>query len=290
MSDSLTSMSADPEDDRRLERSEVLPLLRWAGSKKRQFSSLKHYFPCHYKCYVEPFAGSAAFFFRMGPSRARLNDINKNVIEFYREVQIEPIDFYRKFRKLLRNRRNYYLVREEFKALKQSRKKSIYFYYLNRNCFNGIYRTNKAGEFNVPFSNDRVSPYLDEQQFLESTLRLSKADITNLDFEELCNNFAKKDDFFYLDPPYYREGCRIFNEYNARPFQQDDIARLSLTLETLQRKGANFLLSFARTKEAETLAARWNSQAKRVTRSIAGNPNKRRQQVELLIYNYDTNA
>jgi DNA adenine methylase len=267
-----------------------LPLLRWAGSKKRQFNRLQNYFPPKVKCYIEPFAGSAAFFFRLRPLRARLNDINKNVTDFYKLVRDEPAEFYRDFCQQPRNRKHYYFLREKFNQMRGGRDKSICFYYLNRNCFNGIYRTNKLGEFNVPFSDSRVSPYLEQLQFLESVRQVSRTEIHNLDFEEFCDEYAEKGDFVYLDPPYFREGHRIFNEYNAFPFACADFGRLSRTLDRLDQRGTNFLLSFARTGATDKLGRKWHCKAVQVMRTIASNPIKRRKQVELLIYNYDIDA
>jgi DNA adenine methylase len=150
---------------------ELLPLLRWAGSKKRQYESLKKIFPASFNTYAEPFAGSAAFFFRLKPQAARLNDINKNVVHFYRDCRTLSSEFYEDFAALPRSRRRYYELRQTFNSLPRSRQKSILFYYLNRNCFNGIHRTNKRGEFNVPFSDDRVSPYLGKKNFAKAPKR-----------------------------------------------------------------------------------------------------------------------
>ncbi|WP_456797079.1 DNA adenine methylase [Bradyrhizobium sp. USDA 4473] len=89
---------------------ELLPLLRWAGSKKRQYEHLKRYFPKHFNAYIEPFAGSAAFFFRLRPSVAHLNDINENVVRFYQDCRKSPSEFYEQFAKIPRSRRRYYTL------------------------------------------------------------------------------------------------------------------------------------------------------------------------------------
>jgi DNA adenine methylase len=266
---------------------EQLPLLRWAGSKKRQYERLRRFFPAAFKAYVEPFAGSAAFFFRLRPKVARLNDINQNVVHFYRDCRISPREFYEEFEAIPRNKRSYYQLRDKFNATNRSPEKSVLFYYLNRNCFNGIHRTNKKGEFNVPFSDNRVSPYLGKASFCESAKLLNNARISNLDFERFCKESVEKGDFVYLDPPYFKPGQRIFNEYNAFPFLDPDFLRLERTLTFLDRKGAKFLLTFAKTDRIGALSERWRSKQQRVTRSIAGNPTKRVKQTEVLIYNYD---
>src|SRR5207245_1366790 len=115
------------------------PLVRWAGSKKRQFSYLKEFVPTSFSGYAEPFAGSAAFLFRIRPKAGKINDINSDLCSFYRHARRSPKQFYNSFVRINRDSRTYYQVREKFNLLKPSFEKSVLFYFLNRNCFNGIY-------------------------------------------------------------------------------------------------------------------------------------------------------
>lgn len=265
----------------------MLPLLRWAGSKKRQFRKLEPFFPKHYRSYVEPFAGSAAFFFGLRPAKARLNDLNPDVTNFYKHVRKDPAAFFDRFSRIRRSASNYYRVRDQFNSEQNRECRAILFYYLNRNCFNGIYRTNKSGEFNVPFSDDRVSPYLSKAQFVASSEELQRTKITTLDFEDFCKDFVEADDFVYLDPPYYRAGHRVFNEYIATPFSPADFKRLIDTLKYIDRKGARFLLTFPATSEIAQAGLGWRSTRRRVLRTVAGDPAMRRVQNEMLISNYE---
>ena len=274
----------------RMEQEEVLetlPLLRWAGSKKRQFNKLKPFFPEQFRSYVEPFAGSAAFFFGLRPASARLNDLNRDVTDFYKRVRKDPTTFFREFSRLRRSRSNYYRIRDEFNTQVDRDRRAVLFYFLNRNCFNGIYRTNKLGEFNVPFSDERVSPYLTETQFVNSATKLSGTRICNLDFEVFCRKFVERGDFVYLDPPYYREGQRVFNEYSKTPFSPSDFRRLTDTLTYIDRLGAKFLLTFPATSEIAAMGKVWHSNRRRVRRTVAGDPAMRRIQNEMLISNYE---
>jgi DNA adenine methylase len=266
---------------------ETQPLLRWAGSKKRQFNALKHLFPRSFETYIEPFAGSASFLFRLSPRRAKINDINADLYDFYREVKINPLRLYRAFLRIPRTAHRYYEIRTAFNSLERGRKRVTYFYFLNRNCFNGIYRINGSGQFNVPFSDQRVSPYPTLQQFIESCEVIRKAKVYNMDFEAFCRTSVSHGDFVYLDPPYYRTGSRIFNEYGFPIFTLDDFDRLDKTLRRLDRVGALFLLSLPRTREAISLAQSWHSTIRFVRRTVAGNPIARRKQAELMIFNYD---
>jgi DNA adenine methylase len=265
----------------------LLPLLRWAGSKKRQFASYNAFFPEQYNAYVEPFAGSAAFFFRIQPRRARLNDINPNVIDFYSYVKRDPSSFYDGFRAIRRSEIGYYKARTRFNDLASCDEKSILFYFLNRNCFNGIFRLNKNGNFNVPYSSSKVSPYLSKSEFIDSAELLRRVLVKRMDFEIFCERHASPNDFVYLDPPYYSDSQRIFNEYNARPFDAKDLARLFSLLLRLDKRGVKFLLSFPKCDQTEALAKIWNHSELSVFRSVAGNPDMRRTQSEMLIFNYD---
>lgn len=264
-----------------------MPLLRWAGSKKRQFSTYHAFFPRTYGTYIEPFAGSAAFFFRIQPARARLNDINPNVIDFYARVKRDPSSFYDVFRSIRRSENGYYKARTRFNEITPSDEKAVLFYFLNRNCFNGIFRLNKCGEFNVPYANAKVSPYLSKPEFIESAKLLRRASIKRMDFETFCERYASRGDFVYLDPPYYVDSQRIFNEYNSRPFDANDLVRLFSLLRRLDRSGAKFLLSFPKSKQTLALAKEWNSFELSVFRTVAGNAEMRRPQSEMLIFNYD---
>src|SRR5262249_18012383 len=154
--------------------------------------------------------------------RSKLNDINSDLCDFYRLVQTEPRRLYSDFIKIKRTSAVYYHTRRRFNSLERGFRRSVYFYFLNRNCFNGIYRTNKDGHFNVPFSDSRVSPYLTLGEFRESAEAIRNCKIHNLDFEKFCRRSVASGDFVFLDPPYYRDGSRIFNEYGASVFSHDD--------------------------------------------------------------------
>lgn len=245
------------------------------------------FFPRSYRTYVEPFAGSAAFFFRIQPVRAKLNDINPNVVDFYARVKRDPLNFYDTFKAIRRSEIGYYKVRARFNELSSSNEKAVLFYFLNRNCFNGIFRLNKRGEFNVPYADVKVSPYLSRTEFVESAELLRRASIKRMDFEAFCEHYTTPGDFVYLDPPYYSDSQRIFNEYNSRPFDANDLVRLFSLLRRLDKGGIKFLLSFPKCKQTLSLAKEWNSFELSVFRSVAGNAEMRRPQSEMLIFNYD---
>jgi len=270
-----------------LRKKPLKPLLRWAGSKKRQFTSFSAHFPNTYGSYVEPFAGSAAFVFLLNAKGAKINDINSDVTDFYRYSSLDPARFYDEFSTLSRDKITYNFSRDQIRTMPRSHDRSVLFYFLNRNCFNGIYRVNKSGQFNVPFSDSRVSPYPTVGEFEAACELIARTQVGNCDFERFCELNVNKDDFVFLDPPYYSEQVRIFNEYQNFEFGKTELNRLKATLRSLDEVGAKFLLCFPAGDLARDLGMSWNSYELAVRRTVAGNAGKRKSDVEILIKNYE---
>ncbi len=161
--------------------------------------------------------------------------------------------------------------------------RATFFVYLNRNCFNGIYRTNRAGHFNVPFGSYQ-GQYPRICDFETVARLLKKADLLSCDFgTTLCQ--VRKNDFVYLDPPFAATGSRTFVEYGKRSFGEGDLERLSRHLDRIDSRGASFLVSYADCPRARSIAKHWNFTAIQVRRHIAGFTTKRKMAGELLITN-----
>ncbi len=267
-----------------------LPLLRWAGSKARALPRLSRYLPTYSGKYVELFSGSACLFFRLCEGRAVIADANPDLISFYRVVKRRPDLVYDRAVAIKRNPKEYYEARSRFNVANDPLEKAVLFFYLNRNCFNGIYRTNLSGQFNVPFSNLRVPQYPDREQFLRSCKKLRSARTVCSDFEHVVRNNVSIDDFVYLDPPYYVPDVRTFREYSSRHFGEDDVRRLKSILATIDKKGAKFLLSYPDCSLARNLAMPWQKKEISILRSISAKTASRQRANELLIANYDLAA
>jgi len=242
--------------------------------------------PKSYGRYVELFAGSASLFFRLAPGRAILSDNNIQLMSFYRTVRFRPAAVYKQFASIPRDRETYYAVRQSYEFLPDAVMRAACFFYLNRNCFNGIYRTNLRGAFNVPFSDERVPPYPTEEEVEHAAKALRRASLECVDFCEAGKRNAESGDFVYLDPPYYRPRKRVFREYSSRPFAAEDIARLQRLLRVLDKRKAKFLLSYPACPMSERLAKEWQHTAISVRRTVAGNVGFRGNARELLIFNY----
>lgn len=264
----------------------VKPFLRWAGSKRKQLPVLKEYWSNSFDRYVEPFAGSACFFFDIGPQKALLADKNEQLIETFEVVRQNPTLVYNRVTAIPRTKSRYYEERAKIPSRLSQTQRAIRFIYLNRNCFNGIYRTNLSGEFNVPFASSRAGKFVAREDFLIAASLLKRAELRCWDFGTTLRH-VKKGDFVYLDPPYAVASRRIFKEYGKSPFQLHDLKRLGEHLEKIANRGAAFVVSYADCKESRELGDDWNCRRIRVRRHIAGFSGNRRLAYELIITNIE---
>jgi len=261
------------------------PFLRWAGSKRQQLSRLTPFWSSgEHQRYIEPFAGSACLFFQLAPSAAILGDSNRGLIEVYRTVRDEPERLHRRLCHIPRDRPTYLRWRTLNPLWLDSETRALRFLYLNRNCFNGIYRTNQRGDFNVPMGT-KSGDYFTKTELLQCSQLLQTVVLLAADFEKTLERVKAKD-FVYLDPPYAVISRRIFREYGKKTFDASDLPRLSHCLSAIAMKGADFLVSYADCKEARALAAQWHSSRIPVKRNIAGFAGARRQAYEWLISNH----
>lgn len=260
------------------------PLLRWAGSKRRVIPKLQEYWDPGYQRYIEPFCGSAALFFSLAPTHAVLSDTNEDLMCFYSVLRDDPTRLWRAIKAIPRTKSEYVRTRQRVPHERHRLARAVRFYYLNRNCFNGLYRTNRDGRFNVPFSRERTGTMPTEQQFRISAEALIGASLRTCDFGHTLRT-ATRGDFVYMDPPFYVQSRRLFRQYGPKHFEAEDIARLRRHLDRLQERGAAFLLSLADCAEARLIAKDWDSRRTRVRRHIAGFSSSRRKAVEWLISN-----
>lgn len=262
----------------------IRPILRWAGSKRKVLPLLSTFWNASFKRYIEPFAGSAALFFRLQPDKAVIADINQELIEAYEVLRERPDDVHTAVVKIARTERHYYRMRARQTAGMTAFERTVRFVYLNRNCFNGIYRTNTQGTFNVPFAHARPGAIPTVEEFRKCSRLLERASLRCGDFGQVLSD-ARAGDFVYLDPPYAVESRRIFREYDRRAFSRRDLERLAAHLHTLNDKGAAFIVSYADCREARQLFSHWGHRRIRVRRNVAGFISARRLATELLVTN-----
>jgi DNA adenine methylase len=180
--------------------------------------------------------------------------------------------------------KHYYRYRAQNPEALSEFDRAIRFVYLNRFCFNGIFRTNTAGKFNVPYGGDKTGALPSVESFRQCAILLDKAKLRNCDFGSILSRTGEGD-FVYIDPPYAVKARRVFRQYGSREFVLEDLLRLSKHLEAMDERGVHFVVTYADCSEARTQFAKWNPRRIQVRRNIAGFTGSRRFAYELLATN-----
>ncbi len=231
------------------------PFLRWAGSKRRLLPKLMPFWSGKYRRYIEPFMGSAALFFAVRPAAALLGDINPDLVETFLTVCSSPVAVHDALQQLPIGERAYYEIRQRASDSMTRIERAARFIFLNRFCFNGLYRTNLRGGFNVPFSPAKTGPLPAREELKCAARLLRTARIRCTDFEE-CLAEAARGDFVYLDPPYAVSNRRMFRQYGPCSFGIEDLSRLTAALTDLDRRGVHFVI--------RDVASEYSSQVRRL--------------------------
>jgi DNA adenine methylase len=258
--------------------------LRWAGSKRQLLPNLANCYEPACRRYVEPFVGSASLFFRLCPNQALLGDINAELMGTYAQVRDNVEELLRALTRFSNSREEYLAARSLDPWTLSPPMRAARFVYLNRFCFNGLYRTNRAGQFNVPYGGERSGRLPTREALRGCSQALQRAELVTASFEEVLEQVVNCD-FVYMDPPYSVRSSRVFNEYGPATFTSESVQVLNAWLTELDRRGAVFLLSYAESTEAESLSDGFYSAVVAVQRNIAGFVGKRRLSNELLISN-----
>lgn len=265
---------------------EAQPILRWAGSKRKLLPTLIQAVPKTFTRYVEPFAGSAVLFLKLSPASALLNDLNEDLISVYKTIRIHHKAVWKTACGMPTDTDFYYRLRSiDPKTITSAIEKAARFIYLNRFCFNGVYRTNLRGQFNVPRGKGELFiPSYDI--FKQFSQRLKTAELYNEDFQTTMERTCKGD-FVYLDPPYALGSKRYIGEYGCNSFKEKDEERLIQSLITAHKRGVNILLSYSPSAYIQEKLNNWYIHPITVMRSIAGFASSRRHANEVLISNYN---
>ena len=261
------------------------PFLRWAGSKAKLLPKLAMYWTNEHQRYIEPFVGSAALYFRLNPKRAILSDINQELVHCYRAVRSDAEGVHLELRKLKKTKTTYLRIRDQVPDELPKLSRAARFLYLNRYCFNGLYRTNLAGKFNVPYAPNGAGELPSMERLAAVAENLQKARILNWDFERVIREHVRQGDFVYLDPPYAVENRRVFRQYGPQVFGTSDLRRLADCLHLVHDRGASFVLSYAYCAEARVFLRDWRWCRVSTQRNISGFARNRRRAVEMVVTN-----
>ena len=222
----------------------MTPFLKWVGGKRWLVSQHDNWLRKTPKRYIEPFLGSGAVFFYLKPKSSILSDLNSELISTYKTIQDMPLKV--KHHLSIHHRKHsisyYYYVRKQ--TLRTPATRAARFIYLNRTCFNGLYRVNLQGVFNVP-KGTKEKVILPSDDFEKTSIILQSANLISCDFSETINQ-AKQGDFLYIDPPYtVRHNNNNFLKYNERIFSWSDQKRLAKCLAEAGKRGVSILISNA---------------------------------------------
>jgi len=266
--------------------------VKWVGGKSLFVDKIVECLPPHdlINTYHESFLGAGSVFFSYKPKRAILSDLNSQLIETFKNVKTSPRKIYSCLQKFisLHSEDFYYNQRKLFNRnrSKFTISQAARFIYLNKACFNGIYRVNVRGEFNVPFGyRDQIS-VASKEEFVEIAKVLSKASFMAEDYAKISQN-GRKNDVFYFDPPYPPlNKSSYFTHYTKDRFGKDDQIALARVANKLAKKGCYVLITNADKKEIKKLYRGWHFKKIRRARALTCLKKVHRVQ-ELIITNYE---
>jgi len=275
------------------------PFIKWAGGKRGLISQILPYIPKNFNNYFEPFTGGGALFFALHNlgllknKKIYLFDKNKDLINAYIVIKNNPVklieilkefkskhskEFYYEIRELDRNR-SYKSLHPVYKAAR--------FIYLNKTCFNGLYRVNKKGFFNVPIGRYKNPNIVDEENILNVSKALKNVEIKCCDFSEVLD-YTNKGDFVYFDPPYYPlNKTSNFTSYTDSDFLEEEQIRLFNVFKNLSEKEIYVIESNSDTKFIKNLYKEYDIIKIKANRFINSNKDKRGKINELFVKNFD---
>lgn len=226
------------------------PVLKWVGGKSQLLKEIQKRVPAEFETYYEPFIGGGAVFFNIAPQKAVISDMNSELINMYQTIKTSPDALIASLKKHKNTPDYFYVIRAKDRNRRSYAKmspvtKASRLIYLNRTCFNGLFRVNSRGELNAPFGNYKNPKICNEENIrkISDFFSVNDIEILNADFEEVLSK-AKAGDFVYLDPPYDPvSDTASFTGYVAGGFDREQQRRLKECCDRLDKAGVKFLLS-----------------------------------------------
>jgi len=220
------------------------PLLKWVGGKTQLLKELIPRIPGRYGRYIEPFLGGGALFFALQPEDAVLADSNPELINLYRTVSNNVEEVIQHLKKHKNTEDDFYRVRSQDWTQLSPEESAARTIYLNKTCFNGLYRVNKKGQFNTPYGRYAKPRILDENNLYSASYFLKRATIVCGDYRDVLREYAKPDDFVFLDPPYLPiSEYSDFKRYTKEQFHEKNHVELSEEINRLHKLGCSVILT-----------------------------------------------
>jgi DNA adenine methylase len=262
------------------------PFLKWAGGKRQLLQQYSPLLPTTWRTYFEPFLGGGVVFFRLQPTAAVLSDVNEELINAYAVVRDRVDELITALRVHRSERDYYYSVRAWKTETLAPVERAARLIFLNRTCFNGLYRVNKRGEFNVPFGRYANPTICDVAGLTATSLALKGTDIRAADFEETLES-AREGDFVYLDPPYSPLSVTSsFTAYAVEGFGEEEQRRLASVYKRLDTRGIILMLSNSASEFVRALYTDFRVIEVTAKRAINSKASGRGPITELVILNY----
>lgn len=272
-------------------------ILKWPGGKSKVIPQISIYLPKTYNNYFEPFFGGGALFFYLKPKTAVINDVNETLMNLYEAIKKEPDTIIARLKELTdehltfnedKRKVNYYHKRDEYNETKNKIEKAALLVFLNKTGFNGMYRENSKGKYNIPFGKYANPTIFKESKIREVSLILENTEIKSGSYIKSILE-AKPHDFIYFDPPYHPLSVTSsFTSYSKDDFTEKDQVELSKTFENLDKKGCLVMLSNSDTPLIRELYKNYNIHEVQVARSINSKASSRGKVNELIITNYES--
>ena len=220
------------------------PILKWAGGKTQMLDQLMPKLPQKYGKYIEPFIGGGALFFATQPENAVIADSNSELVNLYTVIKNNPYDLINELSGMVNDSDFFYELRSLDVKDMSPVKIAARTIYLNKTCFNGLYRVNKSGNFNVPFGRYKNPKICDEESIVLASNLLVNKDIVLGDYKFVLKKYAKENDFIFLDPPYLPVSqYSDFKRYTKEQFYEEDHVELANEVKRLQELGCHVVLT-----------------------------------------------
>lgn len=272
----------------------LLPILKWAGGKRQLLDEITPLIPSKIATYVEPFIGGGAVLFDLEPKKAIINDFNSDLINVYRVIRDNPNELLSLLEKhnKLNNEEYFYQIRKLDRTddynIMSDIEKAARIMYLNKTCFNGLYRVNQSGQFNSPYGKYKNPNIINKSAILAVSDYFNNNNIKIIkgDYKEPLKKL-RKGDFVYFDPPYMPiSTSSSFTKYTENGFSKKNQIELKNECDKLDKKGIKFLLSNSFHPLIQELYKDYEIITVKARRSINSNANKRGEIEEVLVRNY----
>jgi len=274
---------------------DLAPILKWVGGKRQLMKEIIKYIPNDYNTYYEPFVGGGAVLFSLQPENAVINDINSELINVYKVIKNNLIELLEDLKKHKNNEKYFYKIREldrssEYNELSNVERASRIIF-LNKTCYNGLYRVNSLGYFNAPFGKYKNPKIINEKRLfaIHDYFNNNNIKILNTNYYEALKDISKND-FVYFDPPYHPiSESSSFTNYSKDGFDENDQIKLKKVCDELNSKGVKFLLSNSNSKLIKELYKDYKIEYVNAKRNINSKASKRGAIKEVLVRNYEWN-